>query len=154
MMRARTMTEQRRGRRWIAGATMLTLAILLIGWLLPRSNEDPAALASGEASPSKPPTSLAKHSSTSGTKPDFELAPRAGVSGTIRDVEGNPIPNARVCAVSDEYARRGVPDPTPHCVRSGTDGRYAIDGLFAIETEIHASAPSFQPVLLMVGEPT
>jgi protocatechuate 3,4-dioxygenase beta subunit len=141
----RTMTEQRRGLRWLAGAASLVLAAALVWWLTTGGGKDTAALADGSASPSEPPTGSGEHSSPSAAKPDFELAPKAGISGMIRDVEGNPISDAQVCAVSDESARRGVPDPEPHCVRSGPDGRYAIDDLFAIDTEVHASAASFQP---------
>jgi hypothetical protein len=33
----------------------------------------------------------------------------------------------------------------PHCVRSDRSGRYVIDDLLPIETEVHASAASFKP---------
>jgi hypothetical protein len=139
------MAEQRGNRFWFTVAATALLAAVLVWWLArARDESEPSTRAEESASASGP--SLGKQR-RSAPKLDLVQAPKAAVSGTIRSLDGQPIADAQVCALSDVTERRGLDDRKPHCVRSGPDGRYHIDELLPIKTEVHASAASFKPNL-------
>ncbi|MFO7564230.1 MAG: carboxypeptidase regulatory-like domain-containing protein [Enhygromyxa sp.] len=138
------MATQRKIGLWLAAAASLMLAAVLVWWLAGGSKAD----ASLETEDSTSASSLADKASRArpvAARLDLVTAPKAAVSGTIRDLEGRPIPDAQVCAISNAAERLGIDDRKAHCVRSGPDGRYRIESLLPINTEIHASAATFQP---------
>lgn len=138
------MADRRRTGLWLAAAALL-LAVVLIGWLA-RDRDEPgeAEQAAAQADASSKSGARAR-SKPSLSKLDLAGAPKAAISGTIRDLEGQPIEGARVCAFSNYEARRGIEDRALHCASSGRDGYYRIDGLLPVRTEVHASAASFKP---------
>jgi protocatechuate 3,4-dioxygenase beta subunit len=135
-----------RGRRfWFTAAATVLLAAVLAWWLArDRDASEQSTRADESASASN---------SSSGEQrralPEFDLvqARKAAISGTIRSLDGQPIADAQVCAVSSVRERQGIDDRKPHCVRSGPDGYYRIDALLPIKTEVHAGAASFKPNL-------
>ncbi|HLT40271.1 MAG TPA: carboxypeptidase-like regulatory domain-containing protein, partial [Enhygromyxa sp.] len=139
------MAGQRRIGPWLAAAASLMLAAALIWWLASDRNADASAETASAEHTSASQQQQKSRARPVGAKLDLATAPKAAVSGTIRDPGGQPIADAQVCAISSAAERRGIDDRKAHCVRSGPDGRYRIEGLLPIKAEIHASAASFKP---------
>lgn len=123
------------------------LAAVFVWWWLARARSDAAnpSQASNEANASTRQSASNRPNRAKPPKLDLAIAAKASVSGTIRDPEGRPIEAAQVCTFSNRTARRGLEDRKLHCARSGPDGHYRIDDLLPVLTEVHASAPSYQP---------
>ncbi len=126
--------------------------VLLIGglgwWLWPADASEPDAATpqrtmagpSGlpargdEASPPHDPTSL-RH------------AAKASITGSVRAHDHAPLADAQVCAWANEELLRGLAAATPTCVRTDREGRYRIEGLWPVRTQISASAAEHRPQL-------
>ncbi|NVB37592.1 carboxypeptidase regulatory-like domain-containing protein [Pseudenhygromyxa sp. WMMC2535] len=76
---------------------------------------------------------------------DLTRADKAAISGTVRDEADTPVSGAKVCAMANSRALRGLGDDSPRCVRSENNGHYRIEGLWPVPTEVVASAPGFVP---------
>jgi len=76
----------------------------------------------------------------------------AAVAGTVRDDKGQVIAGAQVCA---QIFNRRLPSSERrkvHCVTSGRDGAYRIEGLPGVRHGVRASAPTFIPAAHERGE--
>lgn len=136
------MAQSRLGPR-IAAVAAVMLAVVLVFWLA--KGGDVGSTREAEVEHSNTQSQLGVTADCN-TPADLDLvAAKAAISGTIRGPEGSPIPNAHVCATSDAEARLGIDDRTPRCVRADPHGRYVIDDLLPIATEVHASAATFKP---------
>jgi hypothetical protein len=131
-------------------AALLTLVAVLLGglgwWLWPRdaSEEPDASSPSADASPLAP-----RRRADAGDAPEDPLALRhaakASITGTVRSRERGPLADAQVCAWAVEDQLRGLAAATPTCVRSDREGRYRIEGLWPVRTQISASAAEHRP---------
>lgn len=64
------------------------------------------------------------------------------VHGTITDLDGEPLPEARVCTRPD-FVRHVA--STPQCAKTDAQGRYAIDGVRPGKVQVFASKAEYQP---------
>lgn len=72
----------------------------------------------------------------------------AGITGTVRDLEGEPLAGARVCAWRLTAPWSTAERATPQCVDAGPDGFYILTALPPLRHAIHASAPRHRPARL------
>lgn len=136
------MPAQRRSSGPIAAAIAVVFGIVLAWWLAKAGDAEPTPTA--ELEPAR--LRIGDEGGRSDrAKLELTAASKAAVTGTIRDPKGTPIANAQVCATTAVEDRLGAEDRTPHCVRSDQHGRYTIDGLLPIATQLHASAATFKP---------
>ena len=144
------MTRVSQTRRANVGLWVVILALVAAAWWLwAREGEEPAA---------KTEATAAVHGAV-GTglldRPEQHVDPRlagaAAISGTIRDLQGQPVAGARVCALAGGPGRTRA-EAAPSCSEAGRDGHYQIAGLLAVRHRVHAMAPGFIPMGYTRGE--
>ncbi|PRP90455.1 Nickel uptake substrate-specific transmembrane region [Enhygromyxa salina] len=138
------MKYRARASLWVAAVIALVL-VLGLGWRLRSDSHEADSSPGAEGVDARTADPFAGSPPTSTAKLDLARAPRATIRGTIHDPDGRPIADAQVCARASDDALRGLDDRRHRCVHSGPDGRYQIEGLFPVETRVHASAATFIP---------
>lgn len=85
---------------------------------------------------------------------DVELGLGARLSGTVIDVQGTPIDDARVAALTPQAveARNPILNPTPEGETSTSDGRFELLGVAAGEIVLVVEADGFLDAELDLGE--
>ncbi|MBA3546823.1 MAG: carboxypeptidase regulatory-like domain-containing protein [Nannocystis sp.] len=90
------------------------------------------------------------------SRPELVIDPlklaQASVAGTIRDTKGQPIAGAQVCARARAERLVSSDMRKIHCVTSGRDGHFRIEGLLGVRHGVYASAPTFIPEVYFRGE--
>ncbi len=76
---------------------------------------------------------------------DPRFATRAAIAGLVTDTQGRAIAGAQVCAKAESPRLVYSENRRAHCTTSGRDGRYRIDGLFAVDHRVTASAAGYIP---------
>lgn len=70
---------------------------------------------------------------------------RASITGTVRDVEGQAIAGAQVCAVASSNLLGASETRWPRCVHSDADGHYLIGDLHGVRHRVSAGAVNRLP---------
>jgi protocatechuate 3,4-dioxygenase beta subunit len=115
--------------KWIAAGLVVVLGIAVAWSLWPHdeATHAPAAV-------TKAPKRIDRGKRPAAPAP-------ATLAGSVRDPRGKPLAGANVC-ITQQRAHR--------CVRSGSDGRYAIDGVLAEAAKLGASLAKHEPQLIDV----
>ncbi len=138
------MAEQGRATR-IVLVLGLVLVAATLWWLLRGDAARPADAAAGLANQAN----VGSQATGPRSRPELVVAPlklaQASVAGTIRDPQGQPIAGAQVCARTQAQRLVSSDMRAVHCVTSGRDGAYRIEGLLGVRHGVYASAPTFIP---------
>ncbi len=140
------MADEQGGTRWLP-IVLGVLVLLGVGWWF--VGQDDAATGEPDANAEEANAGAASALAARGLPPALALDPladeRASIAGTIFDESRKPIAGAKVCAWVRSERVSTMDSRRPTCVDSEPDGHYRIDGLFAVDHGVTASAPEYAP---------
>lgn len=130
--------------RWLVAALVLAG---LAWWLWPRPPEPEPEQAKRRANADETERLGLRRSENEADPATLRLAAKAAIAGTVRSRAGGPLADAQVCAWPLDGQLRGLARNMPTCVRTGSDGRYRIEGLWPLRTQVNAGAAEHRPQL-------